>query len=327
MSEENGPFAGWRALSKGHGPAVYWGGLALLVFLAAVPFVLFSVTAPSSEVDRPVQLSSSSRSLDGDPPSAPSDPSSPAARPVAAEAGAASPTPRAAVQAPAGRPARSAASSGGADDRADGDFEIGCWPEAAVIPGRSATVDCSVEITNGYDSEISIACRVEGMECAVSPARLQPVPGQDTMPAKLTISAPASAAVGTRLAAVTATGGETGAAQRHADVNVDVPPPFSVSCESVGTSFVVGSQAQVKCWVTFHEGFGDDVSLRLLNGAAVDATLDTTLLSPAPNETRSFVIQVDTAGLANRPYALQVGAASDRYREEATALFQIIPAP
>jgi hypothetical protein len=208
-----------------------------------------------------------------------------------------------------------------------GDFEVGCWPEVTVVPGRSATVECSVEISNGYDSEISLSCRVDGMDCAVSPADLRPVPGEPAMPAKLTVSAPASAAVGTRLAVVSATGGEAGAAQRHADVKVNVPPPFSVSCESVGTSFVVGSQAEVKCWVTFHEGFGENVSLRLLNGSALDATLDTTLLSPAPNETRSFVIQVDTAGLANRPYTLQVGAASERYREEATALFQIVPAP
>lgn len=207
------------------------------------------------------------------------------------------------------------------------DFYIQCWPAMTVVPGRSTTVECSISLANGYNSDISLACRVDGMDCSLNPDRIKALPDLTSMTTKLTVSAPASAPVGTRAASVMATGGETGSALRQADLKVNVPPPFSVSCESVGTSFVLGTKATVKCWVSFLDGFDDPVSLTLTKTGGLQAGLDTTALPASPNQTRAFTIEVDTEGLQSRPYVVQVAAASNRYVQEATAVFQVVPAP
>ncbi|HEX2052340.1 MAG TPA: hypothetical protein VHJ78_01260 [Actinomycetota bacterium] len=319
----------WRAVSPGRSAAVYWGGFAVLAVMAAVPFILLTLTAPSSEVDRPVRLARSSPTV-GSSFGEPAPSITPQASPSAGESGAAaSPSPQA-----GGGPARARASRtlapadtgpAGSDRFPDGEFDVQCWPTTAVVPGRTSTVDCRVLLTNGYSGDISLGCRIPGMECSLSPDRIHAIPSETAMTTRLTVTAPAGAPVSTRVASVTATGGESGAAQKHADVTVNVPPPFSVSCETVGAFFVQGTKAQVKCWVTFYDWLGRDVSLRLRNGAGVVAALDTSTLAPAPNQTRAFNIDLDTTGLPSRPYVLHVDAVSEPYRQEAAALFQVVP--
>ncbi len=79
---------------------------------------------------------------------------------------------------------------------------------------------------NGDGSDISLTCKVEGMGCQVSPDKVRAMEDKTTMSAKMTVTAPDAAAVGIRTASVVATGGETGAALKQTDVEVNVPPTF-----------------------------------------------------------------------------------------------------
>jgi hypothetical protein len=216
--------------------------------------------------------------------------------------------------------------AGGAPNARSADFDIQCWPTLAVSPGRSTTVDCNIPVYHGDGSEIALACEVAGMACVMSPNRVQTLEDRRTLTAKLTVSAPASAPVGIRRATVVATGGETGAALEQSEVDVNVPPPFSVSCESIGATFAKGAQARIKCWVTFTEGSGDAVNLSIKDPAKVPAGLDTLTLTPAPNQTKVFSIVLDTNRIDAGNHTVRVGATSPRYEQEAWAIFQVLPA-
>ena len=292
--------------------------------MATVPFILLSVTAPEVRVDKPAEARSAARSE-----AAPNQSSGLVPSPVSAEAGAtAAPLPKPAPPTPAAgntaarAPSRSAKNASPFNPT---DFQVQCWPAMVVLPGRSATVECSVLLVNGYSGEIGLACRVEGMGCAMAPDRVHAVSGQSAMPARLTVTGPASSEVGTRVVSVTATGRGATAPARTAEVKVNVPPPFSVSCESVGASFVKGEKARLKCWVTFVDGSADGVSLSLKKEDGLPAGLDTTTIPPAPNQTRAFMIELDTSELQSRNYVLHVSASSGRYHQDATAVFSVVP--
>jgi hypothetical protein len=144
--------------------------------------------------------------------------------------------------------------------------------------------------------------------------------------AKLTVTAPGSASVGTYKAKAMAAGGETGAALEETEVDVSVPPPFSVSCESIGAAFAKGADATIKCWVAFQEGSAADVALTIKNPREVPASLDVAAVRGGPNQTRSFTISLSTEQLESRSYMVRVTASSLGYSQEAGALFQVLPA-
>lgn len=319
--------ARWRISSPGKNAAAYWGALAILVLLAGVPFVLLSWAAPESEAERSsdTRLAASSGNL------RPASSPSPAASLPGTDAAAAptpspqvdsSPAPQAAaarVPAPAASaPAKAAAKA------AEADFEIECWPTLAVVPGGTTTIDCNVPVFNGDGSDISLTCSVQGMACRMSPEKVRTTVDNRTLSAKLTVVAPASAPVGVRKAVAVASGGETGAAVKQAEVDVNVPPPFTVSCESIGAAFAKGADAKIKCWVAFLDGFTDDVSLAVKDSGATSAGLDVYNLRVAPNQTRSFTIQFSTASLDSGIHTIRVGASSVRYQQDSVAAFQIL---
>lgn len=315
--------AKWRALSPGKSVAIYWGGLALLVLMAGVPFFLLSATATTSEAER----SSDSRLTGAVGASSTTTPDA-LSSPSFSAGSSASPSPDGTViQTPVGGPVRPlpANAVASADDRG-ADFDIQCWPTLAVSPGRSTTIDCNIPVYNGDGSEIALACQVTGMACVMSPDRVQPLEDRRTLTAKLTVSAPASAPVGLRRATVVATGGETGASLEQADVDVNVPPPFSVSCESIGATFVQGAEARIKCWVTFMEDSDDVVSLSIKDPGRVAAGLDALTLTGTLNQTKVFSIVLDTERIAPGNHSVRLGATTPRYEQEAWALFEIRPA-
>lgn len=307
-----------RALSPGRSSVTYWASLAVLMLLAGLPFALLARSAPSSEEEAPLApsaMSAPARVTDPDlNPSA--TVSLPSAGPPVATSDAsdfsAPPSP-ALVDVPPPSEARGA------------DFDIRCWPTVSIVPGGSATVECSIPVFHGDGSDISLECRAEGMTCEMSPRKVRAFDNYQTLTAKLTVTAPGSLPVGNFKAQARASGGETGAAFKETEVDVNVPPPFSVSCESIGASFAQGSDARIKCWVTFAAGFSDDVALSISNVDAGHAALDTPALRPVPNQTRSFTIQLDTEQLETRFYVVGIRAESVRYTQEATALFQVLP--
>lgn len=316
----------WRALSPGRNAAAYWGGLLVLLMLAGLPFFVLSATAPSSNVEGPAGAAG----LSGSP--------SPLARPspgTGTPAPSVSPPPAASSQpmAAPGRPRP--APSGPAIDPSltkavsefrDSDFQVQCWPAMTVSPGQSSTVDCSIVLAEGFRNPISLACRVEGMGCEMSPDTIDPTGEGRILTSRLSVTASHSVPVGTRVATVTAAGGRAGSPLKQAEIDVNVPPPFSVACETVGTSFRQGESAQVKCWVTFLDGSRDTVTLSLKNGGGLPADLDVRALLPIPTQTRSFTVELDTGELESRTYELLVGASSSRYSEDATVIFSVVPA-
>lgn len=313
-----------RAWSPGRSVAVYWGGLAVLILMAGLPFFLLSATATTSESERPPEgrLSGAVRT------SSAASPGTASSTPRAA-ALAPSPSPDGAVaETPAGEPARAvqALNPGSPPNVREADFDLQCWPTLAVSPGRSATIDCNIPVYSGDGSEIALSCQVAGMNCVMSPDRVQTLEDRRTLTAKLTVSAPVSAAVGLRRATVVAAGGETGAALEQSDVDVNVPPPFSVSCESIGATFARGAEARIKCWVAFLEGAQDVVNLTMRDPGKVAAGLDTSSLTPAPNQTKVFGIVLDTNRIAPGNHTVRLAATTSRYEQEAWAMFEILPA-
>lgn len=107
-------------------------------------------------------------------------------------------------------------------------------------------------------------------------------------------------------------------------MDLNVPPPFTVSCESTGATFSKISDARIKCWVSFVEGFSDSVGLSIKNSGATSARLDVPALAPAPNQTRSFAIQFNTGGLESGVHAIVVGVSSPRHQQDAVASFQVL---
>lgn len=314
--------ARWRISSPGNTAATYSVALAILLLLAGVPFVLLSWAAPESKAEgspatrltgslanRPASSPITAASLPGIDVAPPSPQASSSQTPQAAATRA---------PAPAAAPARSAKG-------AKADFEIECWPTLSVVPGGTSTVDCNVPVFNGDGSDISLTCRVDGMTCAISPQKVRTTVDNRTLAAKLTVTAPDSAPVGIRKAVAIASGGETGAAVKQADVDVNVPPPFTVSCESIGAAFSKGADAKIKCWVAFLEGYSEEVALAVKDSGATSAGLDVYSLTVAPNQTRSFTIQLNTRNLESGIHAIRVGASTARYQQDAVASFQVLP--
>lgn len=316
--------ARWRISSSGKNAGAYWGALALLLLLAGVPFALLSWAAPESrsEGTSDTRIAGSAGNLR--PSSAPG-----AAAPHIGVEGAvpATPTPQssagpapriAAERLPAPAPAAAAKA-------AETDFGIECWPTLAVVPGGASTISCNVPVFHGDGSDISLTCRAEGMTCHMNPSKVRTTVDNRTLSAQLTVVAPPSAPVGTRKAVAVASGGETGAAVEQAEVDVSIPPPFSVSCESIGAAFAKGAYAEIKCWVAFVEGFSDDVALAVKDSGATSTGLDVDLLRAAPNQTRSFTIGFNTGNLDSGVHAIRVGASSARYQQDSLATFQVLP--
>lgn len=316
--------ARWRILSPGNSAATYSVALAILLLLAGVPFVLLSWAAPESKAERSpdTRLTGSLGNLgpDSSPSAVASLPGVDLAEPPSPQASSSQSPQVAATRAPApaAAPAKSAKS-------AKADFEIECWPTLLVVPGGTSTIDCSVPVFNGDGSDISLTCRVEGMTCAMSPQKVRTTVDNRTLAAKLTVAAPESAPVGILKAVAIASGGETGAAVKQAAVDVNVPPPFSVTCESIGAAFSKGADAKMKCWVAFLEGYSEEVALAIKDSGATSAGLDVYALNVAPNQTRSFTIQLNTGNLESGIHAIRVGASTARYQQDAVAAFQVLP--
>jgi hypothetical protein len=318
--------ARWRISSPGNSVATYSVAFAILLLLAGVPFVLLSWAAPESKAERsPDTRLTGSLGNNPRPASSPSAVGSLPGVDVAAPPSpqvSSSQTPQvAATRAPAPAAAAPAKAAKGAE----ADFEIECWPTLSVVPGGTSAVDCNVPVFNGDGSDISLSCRVEGMTCSMSPEKVRTTVDNRTLAAKLTVVAPASAPVGIRKAVAIAGGGETGAAAKQADVDVNVPPPFTVSCESIWAAFAKGADAKIKCWVAFLEGYSENVALAIKDSGATSAGLDVHSLSVAPNQTRSFTIQLNTGSLESGIHAIRVGASTARYQQDAVAAFQVLP--
>ncbi len=315
--------ARWRISSPGNSAATYSVALAILLLLAGVPFVLLSWAAPESKAERspdtrltgslglrPASSPSAAASLPGFDVAAPPSPQASSGQ-----------TPQVATIRP---PVPAAAAPAKGAKGAEADFEIECWPTLSVVPGGTSTIDCNVPVFNGDGSDISLTCRVDGMTCAMSPEKVRTTVDNRTLAAKLTVVAPESAPVGIRKAVALASGGETGAAAKQADVDVNIPPPFTVSCESIGAAFSKGADAKIKCWVAFLEGYSEDVALTIKDSGATSAGLDVNALSVAPNQTRSFTIQLNTGSLESGIHAIRVGASTARYQQDAVAAFQVL---
>jgi hypothetical protein len=314
------------ALRRGEGGRrvlTYWGALGALLVFAGLPLAILSATAPSSQVEGGAGISrirgivedrsgSTSAGTDVPSPSTTESPEAELTNPPQQKANGA------AIRPPAPEGPSKAGQAG-----LDAGFEVQCWPDLDVVPGRSASVDCSIPLHNGYTGEISLSCRVAGMSCELNPNRVVAVADRNAMSTRLTVTAPGSASVALVIASVSATEGETGSEMKTADVRVNVPPPFLVRCESVGTSFVRGEPAAMKCWVSFHHGFSDEVALRIVGASGVPAALDTASLAAAPDQTRAFNIEIDTAALAPGIHSVNVEVSSNRYLHEAAAVFSV----
>jgi hypothetical protein len=316
--------ARWRTSSPGNSAATYSVALAILLLLAGVPFVLLSWAAPDSKAERSPDTRLTGSLGNPRPASSPSAiaslPGVDVAAPPSPQASSSQNPQVAATRAPA--PAAAAPAKGAKG--AEADFEIECWPTLSVVPGGTSTVDCNVPVFNGDGSDISLSCRVEGMTCAMSPEKVRTTVDNRTLAAKLTVVAPESAPVGIRKAVAIASGGETGAAAKQADVDVNIPPPFTVSCESIGAAFAKGADAKIKCWVAFLEGYSEDVALAIKDSGATSAGLDVQSLRVVPNQTRSFTIQLNTGNLESGIHAIRVGASTARYQQDAVAAFQVL---
>ncbi|MEX0789823.1 MAG: hypothetical protein WD178_03515, partial [Actinomycetota bacterium] len=309
----------WRAFSPARSIVSYWASLAVLVVLAGLPFVLLAWAAPSSEEEAPAAsalVTASTRGAEPDP--------SPGAGVSAPPAG---PTVAAAPVLPDVSSLQSEPPNGfeQTGEAQGADFDIRCWPTITVVPGGRATVECSIPVFHGDGSDISLDCRAEGMTCEMSPRKVQAASDNRTHSVKLTVTAPGSASVGMFKARAVASGGETGSSMQEADVDVNVPPPFSVSCESIGAAFVRGADARIKCWVSFAGGFSDEIALSVSNSEEVPAAVDTSALKPAPDQTRAFTIELDTGKLESRSHVVRIRASSVRYVQDAVALFHILP--
>lgn len=319
--------AWWRSMSPGGSAAAQIGGVVFLLLLGITPFAWLSITAPSEYVEDP----RSPEIIVMHHAPGPADPEEPPVDP--AETGAAAllenpepvrrPPPESPPPVRAGPPAGHSGQSG--SDFRGADFDLQCWPVASVIPGRSATVDCVVPVHNGFDSQIQLECRIQGMECSFSPDVVQPAADLANLYTKLVIAAPASAEVGDHAVSVAARAQDRHGTTRESRVKVSVPPPFTVACESVGATFIQGEGGAMKCWVSFLDGFSDEVAIRIADSAGVPATLEATALAPAPNQTLAFNIEVDTERLDARVYVLQVEAASPRYQQQAPAVLRVLP--
>lgn len=314
-----------RALSPGRSAATFWGAISALVALATLPFLLLAVTAPSSEIEGGVDGTGPSASISSATPSAvPATAPAPdvltgSVAPAPVNPGLVAPTP--AVAAPTATrttPAAVAVDLGA-------DFDIQCWPSLAVVPGASATVECNIPVFNGDGSDISLSCKVEGMDCRLSPDKVKAVEDETATRSRLTVTAPDAAGVGVRTASVVATGGETGSALKQADVEISVPPPFSLSCESIGTSFVKGEDASIGCWISFEQGFSDEVNLAVLD-PETGATVDPATFRPVENQTKTFTIRLDTGGKKAGSHFVRVGASSPKYTVETVTSFELTPA-
>lgn len=314
-----------RALFPGRSAATFWGAISALVALATLPFLLLAVTAPSSEIEGAVDSTGPAASISSaTPPAAPATAPSPGDRTGSAEPAPTGPspvTPTLAV-APVNQ-SRTAPAAAAVDLGAD--FDIQCWPSLAVVPGASATVECNIPVFNGDGSDISLSCKVEGMDCRLSPDKVKAVEDETATRSRLTVTAPDAAGVGVRTASVVATGGETGSALKQADVEISVPPPFSLSCESIGTSFVKGQDASIGCWISFQQGFSEEVSLAVLDPKD-GATVDPATFRPVENQTKTFTILLDTSGKKAGSHFVRVGASSPKYTVETVASFELMPA-
>lgn len=313
-----------RAASGGGKALTQWAALAGLLLLAGVPVAILSATAPSTQVENDGGITEISETVRSDP-SKPSDPvfTSPTGSPNPEPPSAPEPSPGGSVTAvriPSGP-----APSNLAPANLDAGFGIQCWPDLDVVPGTSATVECNVPLLNGFTGEIDLSCRVAGMSCSLSPNPVVAVANRSAMTTRLTVTAPDSSPVGMVLAAVSATGGETGAAMKTTDVRVNVPSPFLVRCESLGASFEKGEEAAMKCWISFHGGFRDDVVLSVLDASGVPVALDTATMAAAPNQTRAFNLEIDTGALAAGVHQVKVAVSSNRYLQEAAAVFSVVP--
>lgn len=316
-----------RAAGRGRKVLTYWAALAGLLLLAGVPVAVLSATAPSTQVEDGGGITEVSETVRGSGSADPIDPAVPSPAGSLNPEASGSPAPSPGVSAAAVRTPSGQAPSNAAPVNLDAGFGIQCWPDLDVVPGGSATVECNIPLLNGFTGEIDLSCRVAGMSCSLSPNPVLAVPNRSAMTTRLTVTAPDSSPVGLVLAAVSATGGETGAATKTTDVRVNVPPPFLVRCESLGASFVKGEEAAMKCWISFHGGFRDDVVLSVLDASGVPVTLDVAKMPAAPNQTRAFNLQIDTAALAAGLHQVKVGVSSNRYLQEAAAVFSVVPTP
>lgn len=318
--------ARWRPSSPAKSAVTYSAALFILLLLAGVPFLLLSWAAPESKAERPsdTRLAGSGGNL-----RPVASPSAVASLPGLETSASTTPSPQvpaspSSQQAAARQPAPVAAPVK-AGEAAEADFGIECWPTLVVVPGGTTTIACSIPVFNGDGSDISLNCRVEGMTCSMSPEKVRTTGENRTLAARLTVAAPESAPVGIRKAVAIASGGETGAAVKQADVDVSIPPPFTVSCESIGATFSKGSDAKIMCWVAFLEGFGDDVHLAIKDSGATSASLDVHMLDVAPNQTRSFTIRFNTGTLNSGIHTIRVGVSSVRHHQDAVAAFQVLP--
>jgi hypothetical protein len=314
-----------RAAGRGRKVLTYWAALAGLLLLAGVPVAVLSATAPSTQVEDGGGITEASETVPGSGSDDPIDPAVPSPAGSLNPEASGSPAPSPGVSVAAVRTPSGQAPPNAAPANLDAGFGIQCWPDLDVVPGGSATVECNIPLLNGFTGEIDLSCRVAGMSCSLSPNPVVAVPNRSAMTTRLTVTAPESSPVGLVLAAVAATGGETGAAMKTTDVRVNVPPPFLVRCESLGASFVKGEEAAMKCWISFHGGFRDDVVLSVLDASGVPVTLDVAKMPAAPNQTRAFNLQIDTGALAAGLHQVKVGVSSNRYLQEAAAVFSVVP--
>jgi hypothetical protein len=304
----------------------YWAALAGLLLLAGVPVAILSATAPSSQVEDGGGLSAISQTVRRSGPTYPIDSLTPSPAGSGNPQSPGSPAPSRGVDVAPGRSSSAQAPSTQAPANLDAGFGIQCWPDLDVVPGGSATVECNIPLLHGFTGEIGLSCQVAGMSCSLSPNPVMAVADRSAMTTRLTVTAPDASPVGMVLASVSATGGETGSAMKTTDVRVNVPAPFLVRCESVGASFVKGEEAAMKCWISFHGGFQDAVAVTVLDAAGIPVALDTATMAAAPNQTRAFNLQFDTAALAAGVHQVKVGVSSNRYLQEAAAVFSVVPA-
>lgn len=309
----------------------YWGGIAALVVLAGLPFVIFSLSAPTSEIESGGRhdISGSLASGAHDRTAGPTPSVTPHATPMP------DPTtiPDSSSAVMGGRVAPDAGISlpplppaTAATDYLGMDFDLQCWPSINVIPGRSSIVNCDIRSFHGFSGEIALDCVVEAMTCSVGPSKLQAPAGVDSAGVRVRVTAPENVVVGTKTLSISAVSGESGAAHRGAEVRVTVPPPFSMNCESVDVSIAQGSEGALKCWVAFAEGFSDELKLSVVDSGGARVALDISSLTPVPLQTRSFVVDIPAGPLALGDYVVRVEASSARYRQETAASFQVVPA-
>jgi hypothetical protein len=177
----------------------------------------------------------------------------------------------------------------------DPDFFVACSPSSLpVVQGNSATVSCTVTSTNGFSSEVGLACGglPADAACSFDPVSVTP-DANGSATSTLTVSVAATTPGGTAAVQVSAT---SGGLTRVAPLSLAVlVPGFTVACAPPSFSVIQGQSTTTTCTVASQNTFSAPVDLACANlPAGAACSFSASPVTPPSNGTISSALTLST---------------------------------